>query len=41
MGINSKDDIEIFNSMVVLDNNLNILDQYNKNKLVPFGEYFL
>ena len=39
MGINSKDDIEIFNSMVVLDNNLNILDQYNKNKLVPFGEY--
>ena len=39
MGINSKDDIEIFNSMVVLDNNLNILDKYNKNKLVPFGEY--
>ncbi len=39
MGINSKDDIEVFNSMVVLDNNLNILDQYNKNKLVPFGEY--
>tara|TARA_Y100000590_G_scaffold165878_1_gene189943 strand:+ start:662 stop:2185 length:1524 start_codon:yes stop_codon:yes gene_type:complete len=39
MGINSKHDSEIYNSMVVLDNNLNILEQYNKNKLVPFGEY--
>ena len=39
IGINSKDDSGIFNSMVVLDKNLNILDKYNKNKLVPFGEF--
>ena len=39
MGINSKDKSKIFNSMVVLDKNLNILDKYNKNKLVPFGEF--
>ena len=25
--------------MVVLDNNANILTKYNKNKLVPFGEF--
>ena len=39
IGINSKDESGIFNSMVVLDKNLNILDKYNKNKLVPFGEF--
>ena len=39
IGINSKDKSKIFNSMVVLDKNLNILDKYNKNKLVPFGEF--
>ena len=39
IGINSKDESKIFNSMVVLDKNLNILDKYNKNKLVPFGEF--
>ena len=39
MGINSMVDNKIFNSMVVLDRNLNILDKYNKNKLVPFGEF--
>ena len=39
LGINSKDESNIFNSMVVLDNNTNILTKYNKNKLVPFGEF--
>jgi len=39
MGINSTKEKKIFNSMVVLDNNLNILSKYNKNKLVPFGEF--
>ena len=39
MGINSLSNKKIYNSLVLLDNELNILDQYNKNKLVPFGEY--
>ena len=39
MGINSAKDNKVFNSMVVLDSNLNILAKYNKNKLVPFGEF--
>jgi len=39
LGINSNKDSKIFNSLVVLDNNLNTLFQYNKNKLVPFGEF--
>ena len=39
LGINSKNDLKIYNSLVVLDNNLNILGIYKKNKLVPFGEF--
>ena len=39
MGINSIEDEKVFNSMVVLDKDLNILTKYNKNKLVPFGEF--
>ena len=39
LGINSNQNSKIYNSMVVLDNNLNILTKYNKNKLVPFGEF--
>jgi len=39
MGINSTEEMKVFNSMVVLDRNLNILAKYNKNKLVPFGEF--
>ena len=30
---------QYFNSMLVLDNNLEIIDNYNKRKLVPFGEF--
>ena len=39
MGINSIKKDKVFNSMVVLDKNLNILAKYKKNKLVPFGEF--
>ena len=39
LGITSKEDKKIFNSMVFLDNNLELLSKYNKNKLVPFGEF--
>ena len=39
MGINSNEDKKVFNSMVVIDKYTNIIDKYNKNKLVPFGEY--
>ncbi len=43
MGINTKkiinDSSKIFNSMVILDNNLNLINEYNKINLVPFGEF--
>ncbi len=39
LGMNSYDKKKIYNSFVLLDNELNILAKYNKNKLVPFGEY--
>jgi apolipoprotein N-acyltransferase len=39
LGINSYEHSKIFNSLVVLDKDVNILAKYNKNKLVPFGEY--
>ncbi len=40
-GINTTDDStgEYFNSLVIVDNNFKILYQYNKKKLVPFGEF--
>ena len=40
-GINTQDlkTGEYFNSLVVVDNNFKILYQYNKQKLVPFGEF--
>ena len=40
-GINTfnKNTEESFNSLIVVDNNLKILHQYNKIKLVPFGEF--
>jgi len=39
LGINSHEDSKIFNSLVVFDYNVNILSKYDKNKLVPFGEF--
>lgn len=34
-----KEKKEHFNSMILVDNNLNIISQYDKKKLVPFGEF--
>jgi apolipoprotein N-acyltransferase len=43
LGINhevlNNDNIEIFNSLAVVDKNLNVRNLYYKNKLVPFGEF--
>tara|TARA_Y100000741_G_scaffold125240_1_gene94402 strand:+ start:4310 stop:5836 length:1527 start_codon:yes stop_codon:yes gene_type:complete len=39
LGINSSIKNNIYNSLVIIDNNINIIDIYNKNKLVPFGEF--
>ena len=38
-GITSLEKKKIFNSMVLLNNNFELLSKYNKNKLVPFGEF--
>ena len=43
LGMNSVKKVDgrskIYNSLVVLDNNANLLEKYDKNKLVPFGEF--
>ena len=39
VGITRYEETKIFNSMAVLDNNLKLISVYDKNKLVPFGEY--
>jgi len=43
LGINNleyKNNIEsVYNSLAIVDNNLNLISSYNKNKLVPFGEF--
>jgi len=43
MGINTDGIVDnsskIYNSMVILDNKLNLINEYNKIKLVPFGEF--
>ncbi len=40
-GINTIDKVtgKYFNSLVIIDNNFKLLHQYNKKKLVPFGEF--
>ena len=38
-GISSKKDQKIYNSLILFDSNLNIIDKYHKNNLVPFGEF--
>ncbi len=39
LGINSIKQNKIYNSLVVLNNDSELLYKYNKNKLVPFGEF--
>ncbi len=39
VGITRYEETEIFNSMALLDNDLKLINVYDKNKLVPFGEY--
>ena len=39
LGMNIYENEKIFNSLLVLNNELNVLDKYYKNKLVPFGEF--
>ena len=39
LGMNVYEDQKIYNSLLVIDNKLNILRKYYKNKLVPFGEF--
>ena len=39
IGITRYKGAEIFNSMALLDNNLKLISVYDKNNLVPFGEY--
>jgi len=39
LGISSLKENKIYNSLVVLSNETELLYKYNKNKLVPFGEF--
>ncbi len=39
LGINSVNHNKIYNSLIVLNNETELLYKYNKNKLVPFGEF--
>tara|TARA_X000001036_G_C20615466_1_gene780768 strand:- start:56 stop:1396 length:1341 start_codon:yes stop_codon:yes gene_type:complete len=39
LGMNMYENQNIYNSLLVLNNQLDILDKYYKNKLVPFGEF--
>ena len=38
-GVNNIVNNKTFNSLAVVNNNLDIIEVYNKNKLVPFGEF--
>ena len=39
LGINVEENSKIYNTLILIDNDLNILDKYKKNNLVPFGEF--
>ena len=41
LGINKLDEVKggFYNSLLLVDNNFEIIQQYNKQKLVPFGEF--
>ena len=39
LGMNMYEKQKVYNSLLVLDNELNVLEKYYKNKLVPFGEF--
>ncbi len=39
LGMNIYENDKVYNSLLVLNNELDILNKYYKNKLVPFGEY--
>ena len=39
LGMNIYENEKIYNSLLVLNNELKILDKYYKNQLVPFGEF--
>ena len=39
LGINRTENFKIFNSLVLLNNKLDVLAKYDKNNLVPFGEF--
>ncbi len=39
LGINNLVEDKIFNSMILINNKAEIISKYNKNKLVPFGEF--
>ncbi len=39
LGISSENGEKIFNSLALFDKNFLLEDKYNKNKLVPFGEF--
>ncbi len=39
LGININEKQKIYNSLLVVNNDLNVVQKYYKNKLVPFGEF--
>ena len=39
LGINRTENNKVYNSMAVIDKDTNVLQIYDKNKLVPFGEF--
>ncbi len=39
IGINNFDNNKFYNTLSIFDNNLNLINEYNKINLVPFGEF--